>query len=238
MQYALSESGNVAGYTNGATWNCTGDGNFVSPDKISVPAGKTATCTIINTRDTGSLKLSKALTGGPAGFTGPFTIHYVCDAAHTGDVQVNAGSFQTISGIPTGTQCTVTEPTLPTVSGYSFGTPTFTDSWGTANDGIVTIAVKDATVEVTTNNTLTRDTGSLKLSKALTGGPAGFTGPFTIHYVCDAAHTGDVQVNAGSFQTISGIPTGTQCTVTEPTLPTVSGYSFGTPTFTDRVRAP
>ena len=68
----------------------------------------------------------------------------------------------------------------------TFGTPTFTDSSGTANDGIVTIAVKDATVEVKTNNTLTRNTGSLKLSKSLTGGPAGFTGPFTIHYGCDA----------------------------------------------------
>ena len=80
----------------------------------------------------------------------------------------------------------------------------------------MTITVKDATVEVTTNNTLTRDTGSLKLSKALTGGPEGYTGPFTIHYACDEAHTGDVSVNAGSFQTISGIPTGTQCTVSEP----------------------
>ena len=124
----------------------------------------------------------------------------------------------------------MTEPTLPTVSGYSFGTPTFTDSSGTANDGIVTIAVKDATVEVTTNNTLTRDTGSLKLSKALTGGPAGFTGPFTIHYVCDAAQV-DVQVNAGSSRRSAGSPTGTQCTVTEPTLPTVPGVPFGTPTF-------
>ena len=106
--------------------------------------------------------------------------------------------------------------------GYTFGTPTFSPS------ATVTITVKGATVEVTTNNTLTRDTGSLKLSKALTGGPAGFTGPFTIHYVCDAAHTGDVQVNAGSFQTISGIPTGTQCTVSEPSLPSApDGYTFG-----------
>ena len=142
------------------------------------------------TRDTGSLKLSKVLTGGPEGYTGPFTIHYACDQAHTGDVSVNAGSSQTISGIPTGTQCTVSEtpPTAPT--GYTFGTPTFSPS------ATVTITVKDATVEVTTNNTLTRDTGSLKLSKALTGGPDGYSGPFTIHYACDQAHTGDVSVNA------------------------------------------
>ena len=68
------------------------------------------------------------MTGGPEGYTGPFTIHYACDQAHTGDMSVNAGSFQTISGIPTGTQCTVSEtpPTAPT--GYTFGTPTFSPS--------------------------------------------------------------------------------------------------------------
>ena len=55
------------------------------------PVGKVE-CTYLNARDTGSLKLSKVLTGGPAGYAGPFTIHYACDAAHTGDVSVNAGS--------------------------------------------------------------------------------------------------------------------------------------------------
>ena len=180
------------------------------------------------TRDTGSLTLSKVLTGGPAGYTGPFTINYDCNdgTAHDGSKSVSAGATSSaITGIPTGTQCTISEtpPTAPT--GYTFGAPSFSPS------ATVTITNKDQTVNVQTTNTLTRDTGSLKLSKALTGGPEGYTGPFTIHYACDQAHTGDVSVNAGSFQTISGIPTGTQCTVSEtpPTAPT--GYTFGTPTF-------
>ena len=78
------------------------------------------------------------------------------------------GGSMTISGIPTGTVCTVTEPTLPSPppTGYSFGTPTFTDSSVTANDGIVTIA-DTSVVTVTTNNTMTRDTGTLTIKKTL-----------------------------------------------------------------------
>ena len=88
---------------------------------------------------------------------------------------------------------------------------------------------------VTTNNTLTRDLGKLVLSKALTGGPDGYTGPFEIVYNCDdgTSHDGTATVAAGASATIGGIPTGTICTVTEPNLPTApTGYSFGTPTFT------
>ena len=119
----------------------------------------------------GSLILAKPLSGGPSGYTGPFTIHYDCGAFGTGNPSVSAGSSVTINGIPTGTVCTITETPPSPPTGYSFGTPSYTDSSGTANDGIVTI-VGAATVTVTTNNTLTRDTGSLKLAKLLTGGPA------------------------------------------------------------------
>ncbi len=140
----------------------------------------------MNKRDQGSLTLSKVLTGGPAGYTGPFTINYDCNdgTAHDGSKSVSAGSTSSaITGIPTGTQCTISEtpPTAPT--GYTFGTPSFSPS------ATVTITNKDQTVNVQTTNTLTRDTGSLKLSKVLTGGPAGYTGPFTINYDCVTART-------------------------------------------------
>ncbi len=174
----------------------------------------------------GNLTLSKALTGGPNGYTGPFTIHYDCGTGFIGDVTIASGSSQTINGIPSGQVCTVSEPTLPTApTGYSFGTPSFSPS------NTITIG-EGTTVTVTTNNTLSANPGSLKLTKALTGGPAGYTGPFTIHYDCGAGFVGDKSVSAGSFQTVSGIPAGTSCTVSEPTLPTPpTGYSFGTPSF-------
>jgi uncharacterized repeat protein (TIGR01451 family) len=153
------------------------------------------------TRDLGSLKLSKALTGGPEGYTGPFTIHYACDQAHTGDVSVNAGSFQTISGIPTGTECTVSEPSLPSPpDGYTFGTPTFSPS------ATVTIAVKDATVEVTTNNTLSRDTGKITVVKDFVGAPQGSKVTLQIKSGDAVAQSGSV-ADGGSISKV--IPTGT-----------------------------
>ena len=185
-------------------------------------------------QDTGSLKLSKVLSGGPAEYTGPFTIGYNCGLGHTGTESVAAGSSKTVSGIPVATVCTVNESLPAAPAGYTFGTPTFSESSGTPNDGIVTITTKGATVEVTTVNTLTRDVGSLTLSKVLSGGPAEYAGPFTINYDCNdgLAHDGSKSVAAGATSSaITGIPTGTQCTISE-TLPAApAGYSFGSPSF-------
>ncbi len=213
---------------------------FDPADPVTIPTGNGSSITVTTnnslTRDTGSLKLSKSLSGGPSGYTGPFTISYDCndDPAHDGSVTIEAGLSETISGIPTGTQCVVSETPPAAPTGYTFGTPTFTPNV------IVTIDTKDATVEVTTNNTLTRDLGSLVLAKSLTGGPANYTGPFTIDYSCVDGTSGSVTISSGASETISGIPTGTQCTVSEtpPTAPT--GYTFGTPTFdpSDTVEIP
>jgi uncharacterized protein DUF5979/prealbumin domain-containing protein len=203
----------------------TGTANITLVSVANTTTGDTVTCTYVDNRNTGSLKLTKSLTGGPQDYTGPFTINYDCDGtAYDGSVQVNAGSSQTVSGIPSGTSCTISE-TLPNPpAGYSFGTPSFSPS------ATVTIS-SGTTVEVTTNNTLTLDTGSLKLTKSLSGGPQDYTGPFTINYSCTDGTNGSVQVNAGSSQTVSNIATGASCTISE-TLPTPpAGYSFGTPAF-------
>ena len=79
----------------------------------------------------GSLTLSKVLTGGPAGYTGPFTINYDCNdgTAHDGSKSVAAGTTSSaITGIPTGTQCTVSETPPSAPAGYSFGAPSFSPS--------------------------------------------------------------------------------------------------------------
>ena len=225
--YHVSEGATAAGWSFDSVSCGVGD-SYVQKSganlTIALPLIGKVECTYVNKRDTGSLTLSKVLTGGPAGYTGPFTINYDCNdgTAHDGSKSVSAGSTSSaITGIPTGTQCTISEtpPTAPT--GYTFGTPTFSPS------ATVTIANKDQTVNVQTTNTLTRDTGSLTLSKVLTGGPAGYTGPFTINYDCNdgTAHDGSKSVSAGSTSSaITGIPTGTQCTVSEtpPTAPRVT----------------
>ena len=57
-----------------------------------------------------------------------------------------------------GTQCTVSESLPNPPTGWSFSTPTYEPS------ATVTIATKDQVVTVTVQNTLTRDTGSLKVA--------------------------------------------------------------------------
>ena len=59
---------------------------------------------------------------------------------------------------------------------------------------------------VTTNNFLTRNTGSLVLAKELTGGPEEYTGPFDIYYDCGIEEfDSHVTVDAGDSETVSGI---------------------------------
>ena len=219
---------------DGFTWAAT----VITPTPSGeiVKAGDGPLVTVANTitRDTGSLVLAKSLNGGPAGYTGPFDIAYSCTIAGgdpiSGSRSVAAGSSVTVTGIPTGYECVVSEPTLPTVpQGYTFGTATFTPTNATAEIG-------RTPQTVTTHNVLTRDLGNLVLSKSLSGGPSGYTGPFTIGYVCtiDGGSTisDTVSVTSGSSATVENIPTGYHCYATE-TVPTApAGYTFGAPTFT------
>ena len=232
-------------YTFGTT-TFTDSSGTANDGIVTITKGTTSTAVEVtvnnvlnSTAGDNILKLAKELTGGPAGYTGPFRINYDCTGtAFDGHVDVTAGTFQTVSGFPTGTVCTITE-TLPNPApnGYSFGTPTFTETSGTADDGVVTI-LGSATVTVTTHNTLTRNTGSLKVAKTLTGGPAtGYDPDYTISWNCDdgdgAPYDGSTTVKAGAAAVTarSGIPTGTQCTVSE-TLPNPpTGWSFSTPTY-------
>ena len=216
-------------------------GNIYGPLVVSAATPTYTNKDFGNNRDSGYLKITKHLSGGPGAptYDPNYTIHYVCGAT-SDDVTLKAGASTTVGPFTVGTVCTVTEPAKPTApTDYSFGTTTFTDSSGTANDGIVTITKGTAStaVEVTVNNVLNSTAGDniLKLAKELTGGPAGYTGPFRINYDCTGtAFDGHVNVTAGTFQTVSGFPSGTECTITE-TLPNPppDGYTFGTPTFTE-----
>ena len=201
---------------------------FSPSDTVVIPSGNGSSVTVMTnntlTFDTGSLKILKTLSNPDnAGVPASFTINYDCGGGYTGNVSVAAGGSQTVSGIPTGSSCTVSEPALTPISGYTWGTPSVSGSPATIG--------KNTTVEVTVANSISRDLGSLVLAKSLSGGPGGYTGPFTINYDCGTGYQGSASVAAGGSKTVSGIPTGKQCTVSE-TLPTPpTGYSFGTPTF-------
>ena len=88
----------------------------------------------------------------PRDNTGPFTINYDCNdgTAHDGSKTVAAGATSSpITGIPMGTQCTISETPPSAPAGYSFGAPSFSPS------ATVTISAQNQTVNVQTTNTLT-----------------------------------------------------------------------------------
>lgn len=156
--YTLSESG-PAGYT-GSTWVC--EGREVVPqvvqsgDKVTLSKNEQVTCTIVNTRDTGSLTISKEFNPQNSGFTGTFDIAYACLEGATpvksGTVTLTAGGSQTITGVPSGAVCTVSEPTLPAApTGWSFNPPTFSPANGQATIGkgtAVTVSVVNSVSQV------------------------------------------------------------------------------------------
>ena len=137
-EYTLGETG-PGGYSP-SDWVCLRDdeeplpqvdGQLNEGDKLTLGKGQRVTCTIVNTRDLGSLTISKEFNPQTSGFTGTFDITYTCVEGATpvknGTVQLAGGQSQTITGLPTGTVCTVSEPTLPAPpGGWQFNPPVFT----------------------------------------------------------------------------------------------------------------
>ena len=200
-----------------------------SPATILVVESVTVTVGNSLTRDTGSLVIKKTLSNtDAASVPASFTIHYNCGGVYAGDVSVAAAGQATVNNIPTGSICTVTEPSLTPITGYTWASPVVTGS-PTAP------ITKGNTVEVTVANSITRDRGSLSILKTLSN-PAGASvaSQFSIHYNCGGSYAGDVLVTAGdaSGATITGIPTGSTCTVSENPLPSPPYlYAWGAPSY-------
>lgn len=90
-------------------------------------------------------------------------------------------------------------------------------------------AVVDAYMKLTA---IPLPVGSLQINKAVNNKPAGYSSPsFSMVVDCsDDSFDQTVQVTDGGSQTISNIPEGTTCTVTEPTLPSPpTGYVYDPP---------
>ena len=141
---------------------------------------------------------------------GTFTFDIDCDGEEfdAENVQITTvdgvGSYS-VEGIPTGTECTVTED----------DNPLFTQTLVVPAGGTVTIGADGGTVEFTND----RNRGDLVVTKA-----SDVDGTFTFDIDCtvDAFDAEDVEITTangeGSF-TVEGIPTGTECTVTEDDNP-------------------
>jgi hypothetical protein len=186
-------------------------------------------------RDRGSFKVSKSTTN-PDGATLPaaFTGSYNCGTGYTGTWSVANGGSQTFSGIPTGSVCSVIEDTLAPISGYTWGTPSYSPA-------TITISTKAGTFEIAVTNSISRDRGSFSFTKVLLNlEGAAVQATFPLSWDCGvdttgAALTGKVDLAAGDTQTVSGIPTGNSCSVTEGMLGSVPLWTWQTPVITAAV---
>ena len=161
-EYTLGETG-PDGYT-ASDWVCLPDntdpvaaqvdGQVNQGDKLTLAKGHKVTCTIVNTPEVlGSLVISKEFNPQTSGFVGTFAIDYACVEGATpvknGTVQLAGGQSETIPGLPTGTLCTVTEPTLPAApTGWQFNAPVF------APGNQVSVTTPGQQVSVTVTNSI------------------------------------------------------------------------------------
>ena len=181
----------------------------------------------------GALKITKDVEGGPANFTGNFDITVDCGASGTFDATIHFPDpgFVVIDGIDAKAECEVTEVDPPNApDGFEWGDPTFTGNPATIE------SKKTVTVGITNHlSELPEPMGNLRITKDITGGPAGGTsGSFDITIDCGDAGTFTETVtfpDPGEV-TIDDIAAGAECTVTEiiqedPPL----GFFWGPPSY-------
>ncbi|MFF2272916.1 DUF5979 domain-containing protein [Agromyces sp. NPDC058136] len=183
------------------------------------------TVAAVNNYTVGSISVTKDVTGsGAAGAADTFEVQLVCtwaeattnpvyDATHT----IADGETWAVDNLPTGAECTVSEP----------------DDGGATQaiispDQPVTIGVageEGDPIEVTVTNDYRL--GGFDIAKTVSGAGAGFSEgvDFEFTYVCSYADeivgqgtltiTGDGTAGPLTSATVTGLPVGTQCIVTE-----------------------
>lgn len=243
--YRLTETGSgdaATGFVPVGSWTCaTGATSYPVTDGVvtlpDLPAATTVTCTAVNRRATGSLRISKIVSDPGGGYTGgssqQFSGTYDCGAGASGTFStLTTARAVTISGLPAGRSCTVTEDT-PTGgllnASFAWGSPTYSAQPVTITDqGTATVGI---------TNPVVQKAGTFAITKTISG-PGGYTGGvdrvFPIAYTCTLANgpTSSGTLNLTTAQAVSpagSIPTGSLCTFTE-TLTAQDG-DFGDPSY-------
>ncbi|UWX98069.1 thioester domain-containing protein [Arthrobacter zhaoxinii] len=194
---------------------------------VTVPAAGSVTAALTNdyTFTTGTLAVRKDFAGTGAGRQGVVTLQVTCTASGATvlneTVTIAAGTTEPTTeefeGLAAGAVCTITETADGATTAVSV--VTVTDPAG----GTVTIPAGGG-VEVTVTDTYTVNPGALTVDKVITGPAAREQGPITVEVICTAdgeeVIRQDITIEAGAGGTIpgtvSGIPEGASCSVTEP----------------------
>ena len=222
-----------------------------APQSVTIASSTTkpgVTVTNVVTRLSGTLGVTKIVAGdGKVGGYVPastFPFDYTCAPALGLPV---SGSFSLADGaawpgrsVPAGAICTVTEGANPATTGpdYNWGGVVFSGA-AMSQDGrsaTFTMPLAGTPVQITATNTITRTTGSIVVTKQVTGETDGLlTGTnFEIALVCSDQVARSAQVANGQAHTFTGIPANVTCTASEttPTAPLLNAsFAWGTPTY-------
>jgi choice-of-anchor A domain-containing protein len=190
---------------------------------------KIVTVTNEYVQTTGGFTISKAVAGDPGADVSRFTGAWTCDASNTagattGTWDLAGGETLALDGFPVGTSCTVTENNPNPDENAGTWTTTINPS------GPFTITEGDATnLTVTVTNTFTRALGGFRIAKEVLNGAGSTVTTFTIDWSCDAPNTAGMSsgsvtlAGAATSAPITGFPTGTVCTISEPTITDPAG---------------
>ncbi|CAL8975928.1 hypothetical protein PROP_01801 [Propionicimonas sp. T2.31MG-18] len=229
-----------------------------TPDATAVGTDG-AEATVVNTlnRAEGSFNVAKSVDGGTAGTAFPagadFRFSYHCTPLSgdeiSGTLTVNAGDAKApAEAVPGGSTCTVTELDDPgTIDPYRWDGVDLAvsgDASHTGQDGrsITFTTTDDAQpVSVRAVDRISAKTGSVRVTKTVTGETAGYTGGavFPVTLTCDTGVQGTRDVAGGDSVTFDGIPVGSTCSASEGA--THGGlldgsYAWGDPTIGDAVK--
>ena len=211
--YTLSEAA-LPGWTQTSA-TCTSG----TPDAITVAAGATAICTIVNTQagspSTGSIQVVKNTVNGNGAFT--FTSNFGLTSLTT----IGGAASQTFSGLTPGSTYTLTETALPgwtqTSASCTNGTP----------DAIAVAAGTTTVCTIVNTQAGPPATGSIQVIKNAVNGNGVFR--FTSNFGLTSLTT----VGGAASQTFSGLTPGASYALSETPLPgwtqTSASCTNGTP---------
>ncbi len=229
---SVTESSTLPTPPTNYDWNAA---NTPPAPLTSVSVGDSVTVTNTLVRQTSTITVNKTVTGGPSGgVTGTFNFTADCtassDGTYTGSIALSGatGGSTSITSVPAGANCTVSEGALPTSPQYY--------TWGTTPPAVTFVTTNAGPNTASFTNTLTRDPSTVEIDKTVTGGPAaGVSGAFTFTVDCtassDGTYPGTITLTSATSgnTTVTSVPAGANCTVSEATVPTApAGYSWGT----------
>lgn len=198
----------------------------LSTGNVTIKAGEVSpvTATNVYSTDKGTFTVAKSVAGVQDFATDSFDIDYVCTPPADAGSPQKATLRVTADGkpvqgpvLPAGTSCVISESEETKArAGYAVTTAIKVD--GAATNAIT--ITKGGTAKASVTNTYTPEVGSFQVSKTVSGSaasqaPASFKFDYTCTIGDKTTKEGTLPVEAGKTASVSDVPVGSSCTVTE-----------------------